>query len=188
MARKDKNELVQLKKRDLKIDIQATATEVEDLSLEIYTGVTGKVETVADRANSNRRTLGEIVRDRDWIKTSFEKAKAGGSLQEIFVAIGVSKSTMKYLAGRDTEVAELIEYWELLAEAKMHEEGRINLSNREFSYAGYKTMMENRFGWGSKVDIAVGESNSEVNLPVIEWVTTVDAEVVEVKEIGDGSK
>ena len=121
-----------------------------------------------------RRALEEIIKNEDpkWFTKAMKMAAKGCSLEEIYVYLGVSKSTMTYLRERDPEVQELVECWKLYAEAWFNKKGRVNLDNKEFSYQGFSLFMNNKFGWGKKDSVDINASGDDTPTININFVKT----------------
>lgn len=100
-----------------------------------------------------------------WYNTILDLYKVGASDVEIKAWIyevrgSFSNDLWERWVKEDAEFSETIKVGKMLSEAWWSKSGRVNLSNKEFSFTGWYMNMKNRFGWTDKQDVNQKTENS----------------------------
>ena len=103
------------------------------------------------------------VNQKDWISVVLMEYADGASDIEIRVMLGISNDLWGRLMKEEKLFSETIEAGRARAEAWWVRTGRTNLTNKDFSYQGFRINMANRFDWREKSDTDVTSKGEQVN-------------------------
>lgn len=83
----------------------------------------------------------------------------GASLVEVSAELGIHRDTFyKWIDDKSEyyheEFGKAVSEGKLLSQAWWERNGRINLTNKDFSYTGWYMNMKNRFGWADKQEVS----------------------------------
>ena len=76
--------------------------------------------------------------------------KSGASKTEVAAELGINRDTLYEWCDRHQEFSDTIKRGETLSQAWWEKTGRVNLTNKEFSYTGWYMNMKNRFHWSDR--------------------------------------
>jgi hypothetical protein len=79
--------------------------------------------------------------------------KEGCSIAEICLELDICKQTFYNWCEQNKEFLDSKKKGEDFSEGWWMKQGRLNLTNKDFSYTGWYMNMKNRFGWRDKSEI-----------------------------------
>ncbi len=88
----------------------------------------------------------------DWIETTMNVYRDGGSDIEVCKAIKVTMRKFNEMVANNAKFAEFVEYGRLLSEAWWMEQARYALTNKQFNTPLWAFYMKNKFGWADKTE------------------------------------
>jgi hypothetical protein len=101
---------------------------------------------------------------KDWKEKMMELACQGGSeVEQRAYVLGISKTVWYRWKEEEPAFKETVGECEAACHGWWERKGRLNLENKDFSYAGWNINMKNRFGWTDRQKI-LGDEDAPIEI------------------------
>ena len=107
---------------------------------------------------ANKTLLSQLP--ENWEEKILDLYSQGMSDYEVMTQLRLHDSTFKRFMA-EPDFAEVIQFGRQCSRAWWEEQGRINLNNKDFNSALWKTNVQNRLGWSDKTSTHESDSGFE---------------------------